>query len=195
MVRAPILKTVNGILFSLAMSVPGIAETAPFPAPLLGKSVTLEWTTNEQRKFEDPGEVTFPTFSDSLRIYVSTAGRAFSREVFVRTGGGGGGQRGSPSVSDQAPDDSRSSTGDQRIVHFDRGALLVDNHLIAGTRRISITFGAGYGSCNARITYDRPGDGGPIRRKLLNGRRYELVSIQASVPSCSIMSGNVLVEQ
>jgi hypothetical protein len=194
MVRAPISKTVNGILFSLAMSVPGIAETAPFPAPLLGKSVTLEWTTNEQRKFEDPGEVTFPTFSDSLRIYISTAGRAFSREVFVRTGGGGG-QRGSPSVSDQAPDDSRSSTGDQRIVHFEHGALLVDNHLIAGMRHISITFGAGYGSCNARVTYDRPGDGGPIRRKLLNGRRYELVSIQASVPSCSIMSGNVLVEQ
>jgi hypothetical protein len=193
MARATISKAVNGVLLSAAVSVPGIAESAPFPAPLLGKSVTLEWTTNEQRKFEGTGEVTFPTLSDSLRIYISTAGRAFSREVFVRTGGGGG-QRGSPSVSDQAPDDSRSSTGDQRIVHFDRGALLADNHLIAGTRHISITFDAGYGSCNARVTYDRPGDGGPIRRKLINGRRYELVSIQTSAPSCLITSGNVLGE-
>jgi hypothetical protein len=193
MARATISKAVNGVLLSAAVSVPGVAESAPFPAPLLGKSVTLEWTTNEQRKFEGTGEVTFPTLSDSLRIYISTAGRAFSREVFVRTGGGGG-QRGSPSVSDQAPDDSRSSTGDQRIVHFDRGALLVDNHLIAGTRQISITFDAGYGSCNARVTYDRPGDGGPIRRKLINGRRYELVSIQTSAPSCLITSGNVLGE-
>src|SRR5258708_23963019 len=141
MARGTSSKGVNGVLLSAAVSVPGIAESAPFPAPLLGKSVTLEWTTNEQRKFEGTGEVTFPTLSDSLRIYISTAGRAFSREVFVRTGGGGG-QRGSPSVSDQAPDDSRSSTGDQRIVHFERGALLVDNHLIAGTRDISSTFGA-----------------------------------------------------
>jgi hypothetical protein len=194
MVRATISKAVNGILLSAAMSVPSIAESVPFPAPLLGKSLTLSWTENQQRKFEGTGEITFPTLSDSLRIYISTAGRAFSREVFVRTGGGGG-QRGGPSVSDQAPDDSRSSTGDQRIVHFEHGALLVDNHLVAGTRHISITFGAGYGGCNARVTYDRPGDGGPIRRKLLNGRRYELVSIETSAPSCSIMSGNVLGEQ
>jgi len=194
MVRAPISKAVNGILLSVAMSAPGVAEAAPLPEPLLGKSVTLNWTENQQRKFEGTGEIIFAAISDSLRIYISTAGRAFSREVFVRTGGGGG-QRGSPSVSDQAPDDSRSSTGDQRIVHFEHGALLVDNHLIAGTRHISITFGAGYGSCNARVTYDRPGDGGPIRRKLINGRRYELVSIQTSAPSCSIRSGNVLGEQ
>jgi hypothetical protein len=194
MARATILKAVKGILLSVAVSAPGVAEAAPLPAPLLGKSVTVNWTANEQRKFEGTGEITFPAFSDSLSIYISTAGRAFSREVFVRTGGSGG-QRGSQSVSDQAPDDSRSSTGDQRIVHFEHGALLVDNRLIAGTRHISITFGAGYGSCNARLTYDRPGDGGPIRRKLLNGRRYELVSIQTSAPSCSIMSGNVLGEQ
>jgi hypothetical protein len=194
MARATILKAVKGILLSVAVSAAGVAEAAPLPAPLLGKSVTVSWTANEQRKFEGTGEITFPAFSDSLSIYISTAGRAFSREVFVRTDGSGG-QRGSQSVSDQAPDDSRSSTGDQRIVHFEHGALLVDNRLVAGTRRISITFGAGYGSCNARLTYDRPGDGGPIRRKLLNGRRYELVSIQTSVPSCSIMSGNVLGEQ
>jgi hypothetical protein len=194
MARATILKAVKGILLSVAVSAAGVAEAAPLPAPLLGKSVTVSWTANEQRKFEGTGEITFPAFSDSLSIYISTAGRAFSREVFVRTDGSGG-QRGSQSVSDQAPDDSRSSTGDQRIVHFEHGALLVDNRLVAGTRRISITFGAGYGSCNARLTYDRPGDGGPIRRKLLNGRRYELVSIQTSAPSCSIMSGNVLGEQ
>ena|SRR5216684_2681061 len=195
MVRAPISKAMNGVLLSAAMSVPGIAESAPFPAPLPGKSVTVNWTENQQRKFEDTGEVTFPTLSHSLRIYISTAGRAFTRQLTVSTGGRGG-QRASPSVSDQAPDDSRSSNGDNRIVHFERDALLVNNHLIGGTRHISITFGAGYGSCNARVTYDRPGDGGPIRMQIRpSGRRYELVSIQTSVQSCSIMSGNVLVEQ
>jgi hypothetical protein len=192
--HATILKVVNGILLSVAMSAPGIAEAAPFPEPLLGKSVTLNWNENQQRKFEDTGEVTFPTFSHSLGIYISTAGRAFTRELNVPTGGRG--PRRGPFVSDQAPDDSRSSTGDKRFVHFERGALLVDNHLIAGTRDISITFGPGYDSCNARVTYDRAADGGPVRMQIRpSGRRFELVSIQTSTPSCSIRSGNVLVEQ
>jgi len=40
MARATISKAMNAIVVSAAMSVPGIAESAPFPAPLLGKSVT-----------------------------------------------------------------------------------------------------------------------------------------------------------
>ena len=77
-------------------------------------------------------------------------------------------------------------------MHFEDGALLVDNPLIAGARRISITFDAGYGSCNARVIFGREGGTGPIRqRSVLSGRRFEVVSIQTSAPSCSITSGNV----
>jgi hypothetical protein len=192
MARATISKAMNAIVVSAAMSVPGIAESAPFPAPLLGKSVTLNFTINQQRKFEGRDEIISRALSVSLSIYISTAARAFSRELSDFTGGGGG-QGGSSSVSDQAPDDSRSSSGDKRIVNFEHGTLLVDNHLVAGERRISITFDAGYGSCNARVTWSRPGDGGPIRMQIRSsGRRFEVVSVQTSVQSCSIMSGNVL---
>ena len=77
-------------------------------------------------------------------------------------------------------------------MHFEGGALLVDNPLIAGARRVSITFDVGYGSCNARVIFGREGGTGPIRqRSVLSGRRFEVVSIQTSAPSCSIMSGNV----
>src|SRR5258706_12383416 len=117
MARATISKAVNGVLLSAAMSVPGTAESAPFPAPLLGKSVTLNFTINQQRKFEGRDEIISRALSVSLSIYISTAARAFSRELSDFTGGGGG-QGGSSSVSAQARDDSRSSSGVKRIVKF-----------------------------------------------------------------------------
>jgi hypothetical protein len=197
MARAYIAKASNAIVVGALLLVSGIAESAPFPAPLLGKSVTVNWNTNRQQKFEGSDEVVLRVLSSSLRVYISTTGRAFSKELVAVTGGGGrgrggGGRGGGSFESDQAPDDSRNSTGGNRIVHFDGGALLVDSPFIAGARRISIIFDAGYGSCNARVIFGREGGSGPIRqRSVLSGRRFEVVSIQTSAPSCSIMSGNV----
>jgi hypothetical protein len=203
MARAYIAKASNAIVVGALLSVSGIAESAPFPAPLLGKSVTVNWNTNRQQKFEGSDEVVLRVLSSSLRVYISTSGRAFSKELVAVTGGGGGrrsgrggGRGGGSFESDQAPGDSRNSTGGNRIVHFDGGALLVDSPFIAGARRISITFDAGYSSCGARVIFGREGGSGPIRqRSVLSGRRFEVVSIQTSTPSCSIRSGNVFGEQ
>jgi len=77
-------------------------------------------------------------------------------------------------------------------VHFERGALLVDNPLIAGARRVSITFDAAYNSCNARVIFGREDGTGPIRqRSILSGRRFEVISVQTSAPSCTTKPGNV----
>jgi hypothetical protein len=202
MACTPISKAVSAIFIGAALSLPSIAESAPFPAPLVGKSLTVNWNTNRQQKFEGSDEVVLRVLSSSLRVYISTTGRAFSKELVVVTGGGGGRRRGGGGrgggsfESDQAPDDSRNSTGGNRIVHFEGGALLVDSPFIAGARRISITFDAGYGSCSARVIFGREGGTGPIRqRSVLSGRRFEVVSIQTSAPSCSIMSGNVFGAQ
>jgi hypothetical protein len=198
MARAHIAKASNAIVVGALLSLPGIAESAPFPEPLLGKSVTVNWITNRQQKFEGSDEIVLRVLSSSLNVYISTTGRAFSKELVAVTGGGGGrrraggGRGGGSFESDQAPDDNRNSTGGNRIVHFEGGALLVDSPFIAGARRISITFDAGYGSCGARVIFGREGGTGPIhQRSVLSGRRFEVASIQTSTPSCSIMSGNV----
>ena len=190
--RAAIPKAINAISLGLALWVPGIAVSAPFPPPLLGKSVTVNWTADRQQRFEGSDEIVFRTLRGSLRVYISTAGRAFSKELVVFSRGGRE-QRGGGSVeSEQAPDDSRNSTGGKYIVHFDGGALLVDSPYIAGARRISITFDAGYGSCNARVIFSQEGGTGLIRmRSAVDGRRFDVVSIQASAPSCAVVSGNV----
>ncbi len=194
MACAIISKAANAILLGMALSAPGVAESAPFPPSLLGKSVTINWTTNRQQRFEGRDAIVFRSISNSLRVYISTSGRAFSKEAVVFSGsrGGGRGRVGGSFESDQAPDDNRSSTGATRIVHFDGGALLVDSPMIAGARRVSVTFGAGYDSCNARVIVGREGGTGPIRgRSPVSGRRFEVVSIQTSAPSCAITSGNI----
>jgi len=200
--RGHISKALNAIFAAVLSLAPGLAEAAPFPPPLLGKSVTISWTTTRQQRFEGSDDIAFRAFSNTLNIYISSAGRAFSKERVVLAGGGGGrrgggfggggGRFGRTAESEQAPGDSRSSTGGNRVVHFEGGALLVDNPLIAGARRVAITFDAGYGSCNARVIFGREGGTGPIRqRSMLSGRRFEVVSVQTSTPSCSVMSGNV----
>ncbi len=83
--------------------------------------------------------------------------------------------------------------GGKYVVHFEGGALQVDSPLIAGARRISIMFDAAYTSCTARVIWGREGGTGPIRqRSWITGRRFEVLSVQSSTPSCTLTSGNVL---
>src|SRR6266853_1231507 len=186
---ARVSKAVCAVLITAASPAPGLAESGPFPSQLLGKSVTVNWLSNRRQIFEGSDEIVFRALSSSLRIYVSTAGRAFTKEVVVRHDGGGGRRTGE---SIQAPDDPRNSTGGNRIAHFESRALLVDSPLMAGARRVSITFDSGYTGCKARVIWGREGGTGPIRQRgMLGPRRFEVVSIQTSTPQCSVTSGNI----
>lgn len=71
---------------------------------------------------------------------------------------------------------------------MDGGSPVVDKKMIEGARRVSTTFDAGYGSCNARVIVGRVGGAGALQgRNPDNGRRLEIMS----TPSCSVVSGNV----
>jgi hypothetical protein len=174
----------------------GIAEAAAsFPAPLLGNSITVKWTANRQQKFDGSDEIVFRALSSSLQIYISTTGRAFSKESVFFSGPGDrsrGGRPVSGSFQDnRAPDDS-ADTGRTNIVHAEGGALVVDRQMVEGARRISITFDPAYGSCQARVILGREGGAGALRGKsAMNGQHFEVVSIDISPPSCSITPGNV----
>jgi hypothetical protein len=66
-----------------------------------------------------------------------------------------------------------------------------DGLLLAGVRRVSVAFDAGFGNCNARIVFAREGGTVVIRQKDRAGRTFEVISVQTSTPSCSITSGNL----
>jgi hypothetical protein len=200
MARATLSKAANALILGAALAAPGIAESATFPGPLLGKSIALNWTNRRQQVFQGSDAAVSRSFNSSLSIYISTAGRAFTKESIAVTGGGGSGRRGRFGLGGgrtaenvQAPDEARNAMGGKYVVHFEGGALQVDSPLIAGARRISIMFDAAYTSCTARVIWGREGGTGPIRqRSWITGRRFEVLSIQSSTPSCTLTSGNVL---
>jgi hypothetical protein len=184
------------IVIGGVLSAPGIADAATFPAPLLGKSVTVNWTEIRQVKFEDNGEIGLRSRGASLQVYISTAGRAFTKESVrtVRSGSQSGTARGGTSFQEErAPGDPASSLGRSNdVVHMEGGALAVDRNMREGARRIAVTFDAGYTSCNARVILGREGGTGALRgRNPVNGRSFEIVSVNIATPSCSVASGNV----
>jgi len=146
------------VLLLGALILPSIAK-ADFPSQLWGRSVMVSWNSDDQ-----PSAAS----NNQLSIYVSGAGRTFSRMV-------AGGAR--SALSERGPISGTVSTAVG--VYFENGALLVDAKMTGGALRVAITFDGAYGSCNARVMF--AGDGGaPVRRK----------DIRAS--SCSIVDGNVL---
>jgi hypothetical protein len=187
------------IIIGGVLSAPGMAEAATFPAPLLGKSVIVSWTENRQQKFEGTSEVVSRSVSTSLQVYISTAGRTFTKQSVSSRGGGrlrrdGPGRGfGTSFQEERAPGDPTSSMGRASdVVHMEGGALAVDRKMREGARRVAVTFDAGYTSCNARVILGREGGTGALRgRNPVNGRRFEIVSVDIATPSCSVASGNV----
>jgi hypothetical protein len=171
------------IVLGWALFVPRVAEAATFPAPLLGKTVTVKWTALREQR--------------SLQISISTAGRAFSNETVAFAGTGGMSVSGSGAVregAEQAPGDGPDSSGGG-MVRFEGGALVVERQRIEGVRRVSITFDAGYNSCTVRVIGDREGGAGAVRGKgAANGQPLK-VSIDMMTPSCSVVSGDALGER
>jgi hypothetical protein len=195
--RQYISQALKVILIGGPLLATSIASAAPFPPPLLGRSITVSWTVDYEMKRESNGETFFHNQDRTLQVYISTAGRAFSNEVFSgRSSVAGDRSRDrTPRArnSQQAPDDGRDSMGrTSRIANFEGGALVVDSALVEGARRLSITFDAGSGSCNARVIMGREGGAGSIRQNLIMDGIAEVVSSKISTPRCSVADGNVL---
>jgi hypothetical protein len=150
------------------------------PSGLYGKSVIVGWTETREQTFEGETKARNISVSVDLKIYVSTAGRAFAK-FFAR------GSRRS-AESEQGPTDS-STVG---AVHFQGNSMFVDKQMESGARRIMITFGSEYTACEARILYGKENGAGQIRRHgIISGKSFVVHSLRLSGASCSVRNGNV----
>src|SRR5262245_35346378 len=97
-----------------ALGLPMIATAADFPSQLWGRSVVVSWNTNGE---DQPSAV---SSSNQLSVYVSSAGRSFSRMMAsgART-----------TRSEQGSIGSAASTAVS--VYFENGALLADVRTIS----------------------------------------------------------------
>ena len=151
------------------------------PAELRGKSVIIKWT--ESRVQRTVGETAWRSVSigHELRVYVSTAGRVFSRQINSGRGGSG--------VNDQIS----GSHGSTRIPQF-KGQWMVifGTGMTHGARRTSVTFGGGFSSCSAEVVRGKQAGAAVMTAtSSINNKRLEIQSLTVSGVSCSVQAGNV----
>jgi hypothetical protein len=171
------------LLFELGGSVAPAAEAAP--VTLYNKTVVLTWIENRSQK-SDMGEVKNSTTASDFRLYVSSAGRLFSRFGRENT------RSGRSNKSEMSPDGQTGLAGvgqGQRSARFEGHLFISENRMKSGARRIQAAFDDQYEKCELKVIYGKEGDA-PLYHRAMDGRMYHILSTEVLVPKCSIHKGN-----
>lgn len=168
-----------GIAVALANPIP-TAAAAAIPERLRGHSLTVTWT--DHRTIRDPsGREKDVTQSSALTLYVSAAGRIFSR--FDRASG---------------PRETKSmlqvSGAPSDFLHWnwEGGSLTADQHFNRGARRVIISFGGDWSSCTLRVLHGKEvGTSSIFYSGMNDGVVHEIISIAVTATSCTIQQGNI----
>lgn len=151
------------------------------PAELRGKSVIVKWTENRVQR--TVGETAWRSISigHELRVYVSAAGRVFSR--LINSGRGGSG------TNDQVS----GSQGSTRTPQFSGQSMVITGTgMSQGARRTSVTFSGGFSGCSAEVIRGKEvGAAVMTATSSINGKRLEIQSLTVGGVSCSVQAGNV----
>jgi hypothetical protein len=157
------------------------------PAGLLGRSVIVTW--NETNQVRHVGDSDFRTTHPrvSLSVYISSAGRVFSRLTASKRSASGSKEE----IAGEAGAVGVPTFGDRSLTIVRPGAF--------GALRIGIEFDAGFGSCSADVVYGKePGHATAFKHSIIHQsdkRPVEVVSESAGDVSCSVQNGNVFGSQ
>jgi hypothetical protein len=152
------------------------------PAALQGKSVVVSWTETRVQRVIGEGDFRTVNGALTLSVYVSSAGRVFSRLAFQTRMGAG--------QSDQL-----AGAGSSRVPTFSGNTMTVVHPLTSGgVRRMQVTFDGSFSSCSATTQFGKQeGVGRQIARSWSSAtkKQVEIKSVSPGGVSCSIRSGNV----
>ncbi len=175
-------------LAGLGLAVPALA--GPAPAALYGKTVVLAWTEHRSQR-TDAGQVSNSTTRSSFLVYVSSAGRLFSR--FVRADARSG--RSNSSLLGPGGDTTMAGQGaSHQTTHFEGNRLISDNAMRSGARRILAEFAAGFRTCSLRVIYGKE-NGALQYHRAMNGKMYYILSTEVISPTCAVREGNVFAAE
>lgn len=170
-------------LFLIAIFSLGSRQVHAAPgSDLLGKSVLVSWTENRQQR-TDGSEVRAVTRNFQLQMYVSEAGRLFTRS----TSSGRGGTHG----TDQVGGGGRSLGGGARSVAVSGNTITVQSNWGNYARILRIDVGPGGSSCSAQMSVGKEPGAAPRSFRNVGGFTIEIHSLSVSGVSCSIRPGNV----
>jgi hypothetical protein len=166
----------------LGFAVLGSLEAAAAPAALYGKSVTVGWSETSEQRYV--GELNFRLVPRSVHmsVYVSSAGRVFSRQTNSTSAGSGSTEQ----VAGQSGGERAA-----RVPVFGGHDMTLFGPMPGGVRRVSVSFDQGFTSCTA--TAGLAIEPGKIAhgRSPVNGRPLEIAKVTAGPASCSVRDGNV----
>jgi hypothetical protein len=166
------------------IALPGPASAQIAPAELRGKSVTATWTENRMQRTGDQKEFVPRSFSQTLSVYISSEGRAFTKRTVVNTNG-------KRKLTGSASTVGENAGGGQ-VSQLRGHTLTVMTRFEGGARMARIDFDQSFSSCTATVILGRENGGGVARgRALDNGKPLEIASTTVSGTSCSLQNGNV----
>jgi hypothetical protein len=171
-------------LIGAVLLIPVRAWAAP-PLALYGKSVVVSWKESRVQRRLSQADFYSLTVTKKMSIYISSAGRIFSRQTSTNFRGSGSteqiaGERGNGRNMDLIP----TFTGNSMVLFGgpSQGAV----------RRISLTFDSGFTSCSANVVFGKQSGRMTFRAYSPIVNEYiEIASASASDATCSIRSGNV----
>jgi hypothetical protein len=166
-----------------ALLMAGLAASAASAAPapdLVGKSVLLTWTESRQQSV-DGSKVHPATVEFDLRIYVSGAGRPFTR--LTSTG------RHGPGTNEQVGGAGKSLGGGVRTVRADGHTITLQ--AVYGNYARTLNIDVSGDGCSAHMTVGKQLGAGPKAYTKVNGITIVVYSLTAGQPSCTVRQGNV----
>ena len=152
------------------------------PQALYGKSVVTSWTEQRMQRQLGVGEFRPATRIGGFSVYVSSAGRVFSRASMSNP-------RRAASGSDDQVGDTKNTT-----VAFNGRTMTVNQSGgSGGVRRIVVAFDDGFSSCTARVIRGKQeGVDRIIAHSLITrGQVIEITNVKTGGESCSVRNGNV----
>lgn len=172
--------TLRSILWAFAALLFTAAPAQAAPAQLVGKSVVISFTENRVQRNSDWPDFRSIVIGGEVDVYISSAGRAFSRVRMTNRGGETG---------------HRDRVGNEAggAVSFAGNTMTIVRAQGGAARRAVVTFGTGFTSCQASMMFAKPSGQSVIRDKNMvrPGVTIEIRSVQVSGISCSVRDGNV----
>ena len=164
-----------------------IATSGALAAPpqLYGKSVIVSWQEDRMQTTAMDSQPRAISASAELSVYISEAGRPFSRVSMAVTNMRGRTRSGNrDAVQGEGSARSFGFHGNTMSASMPRGN--------AGAMQVSVTFDSGFQSCSAHVISGKAGGAGFTRvRSMVTGGEVDLYSIKTSGESCRVQNGNV----
>ena len=173
------------LIFVLGIVDAHVGTALSAPTQLYGKSVVVSWSEERnQRVGGDPNPRSVVRFAE-FKVYVSSAGKPFSRMTYMASAGRRGGMK----------TGNRDAVGGEsnRKVSFSGNTMSVVMPMGGGARSVAVNFDGG--SCSAHVIMGKEAGSSSIRSKsIISGQDVEVLSVKTSDASCRIQDGNVFGE-